>query len=70
VNLLGESDGTADLVGLEEAYKDPNIHVHLYGKTLSRTGRKMGHFTVVDETVEGAIKKARKMKNIIRVIGI
>jgi 5-(carboxyamino)imidazole ribonucleotide synthase len=69
VNLLGESDGAAKLVGLEEAYLDPNLHVHFYGKNESKIGRKMGHFTVIDETVDGAVVRAQKAKRIVRVIG-
>jgi len=69
VNLLGESDGDAKLLGLEEAYNDPYVHVHLYGKTKSKTGRKMGHYTVVGETLEKTLDRAQKFKNIIKVIG-
>jgi len=70
VNLLGESDGAAKLEGLEQAYLDPNVRVHFYGKRESGTGRKMGHFTVMDETTEGAVEKARKIKNFVRVVGV
>jgi len=69
VNLIGESDGTAKLLGLEEAYLDPNVHVHFYGKNKSKKGRKMGHYTVVDESPENAISRAAELKRIIRVIG-
>jgi 5-(carboxyamino)imidazole ribonucleotide synthase len=69
VNLIGENDGVARLLGLEEAYNDPNVHIHFYGKKESKTGRKMGHYTVIGETVEDAIKRALKLKNIVRVIG-
>jgi 5-(carboxyamino)imidazole ribonucleotide synthase len=69
VNLLGESDGVARLIGLEKAYLDPNLHVHFYGKTESKTGRKMGHFTVTDKTTDDAIERAQKAKCIVRVIG-
>ena len=69
VNLLGESDGVAQLVGLEEAYRDPNIHIHLYGKSESKTSRKMGHFTIVDEDLEVALEKAMKIKSMVKVVG-
>jgi 5-(carboxyamino)imidazole ribonucleotide synthase len=70
VNLLGESDGASKLLGLEQAYLDPNLRVHLYGKPESKTARKMGHFTVVDETTEGAIARAQKAREILRVVGV
>ncbi|MCL2580180.1 MAG: 5-(carboxyamino)imidazole ribonucleotide synthase [Oscillospiraceae bacterium] len=69
VNLLGESDGTSRLVGIEEAYADPNVRVHFYGKATSKKGRKMGHFTCVDKTVEGALTRAEKVKKIVKIIG-
>ena len=70
VNLLGEGDGASKLEGLDEAYgRYPNLHVHFYGKSESKSGRKMGHFTVTDDTVEGAIEKSRQIKKIVRIVG-
>jgi len=69
VNLLAESDGAACLVGLNEAYEDPNIHVHFYGKTEAKTGRKMGHLTAVDDTLQGALSRAERARALVRVIG-
>ncbi len=42
INLLGD-----EWKLWEEYAKDPEAHVHLYGKTESRPGRKMGHVTLV-----------------------
>ena len=42
INLLGD-----EWKLWEEYAKDPEAHVHLYGKTESRPGRKMGHVTIV-----------------------
>ncbi len=36
----------------------PSAKLHLYGKREARVGRKMGHFTVMDETVEKALARA------------
>jgi len=69
VNLLGESNGPSRMVGLDDAYMDPNVHVHFYGKTESRVGRKMGHITVTDDTLEGALARAEKARRLVRVIG-
>ena len=69
VNLLGESNGPARLEGLAEAYGDPGVHVHIYGKRLSRVGRKMGHFTVIDKDKETAIQKARQIRKLLRFVG-
>ncbi len=42
INLLGD-----DWKQWEVYAKQPEAHVHLYGKTESRPGRKMGHVTIV-----------------------
>ncbi len=42
INLLGD-----EWKQWEEYAKNPEAHVHLYGKTDSRPGRKMGHVTLV-----------------------
>lgn len=42
INLLGD-----DWLQWQEYAKRPDAHVHLYGKTESRPGRKMGHVTIV-----------------------
>ena len=47
-NLLGEQDhkGKAVYTGIEEAMEN-GAHVHIYGKTETAPGRKMGHMTAV-----------------------
>ena len=59
VNLLGEvweaTGGSPDwgaVMGM------PRTHLHLYGKSGYRVGRKMGHITVTGETVEEALSAA------------
>ncbi len=42
INLLGD-----EWKQWEEYARQPQAHVHLYGKTESRPGRKMGHVTIV-----------------------
>ncbi|MCL2754382.1 MAG: 5-(carboxyamino)imidazole ribonucleotide synthase [Oscillospiraceae bacterium] len=71
VNLLGESDGAAELIGVAAAYREySKVNVHLYGKPQSKIGRKMGHYTVVADTQEEAIATAEKLKPVIKVTGI
>ncbi|MFZ1689372.1 MAG: 5-(carboxyamino)imidazole ribonucleotide synthase [Flavobacteriales bacterium] len=48
INLVGEGGtGPAELKGLEDVLHVPGSFLHLYGKKETRTGRKMGHVTVV-----------------------
>jgi len=69
INLIGQSDGNARLLGLDEAYKNPNVHVHVYGKSKSKKDRKMGHFTVIGEAIEDTLQRANELKEILQFIG-
>ncbi len=44
----------------------PGAHLHLYGKREARPGRKMGHVTVCDESVDTALIAVNKMKNALK----
>ncbi|HIU03481.1 MAG TPA: 5-(carboxyamino)imidazole ribonucleotide synthase [Candidatus Onthocola gallistercoris] len=58
-NLIGEQDKKAEVNGLAEAYEYGEVKVHIYGKEMVRKGRKMGHITVTDKSLDEALKKAR-----------
>ncbi|MBT1704202.1 5-(carboxyamino)imidazole ribonucleotide synthase [Chryseosolibacter indicus] len=70
VNLLGEPEysGPAVYKGFEEVIRERGVHVHLYGKKLTKPFRKMGHVTIVDEDVENLKKKAIFVKETLKVI--
>lgn len=72
INILGEDGHTGDAVyeGMEEVLNLPGVYVHLYGKKITKPFRKMGHVTVVDESREVAISRARKVKEILKVVTI
>jgi len=36
--------------------------MHLYGKQAARAGRKMGHFTVINDSRDDAIKQAMQVR--------
>ena len=59
VNLLGTRTGPAD-IDIAAAMAVPGAHVHLYGKTEVRVGRKMGHVTALGSTLEDSLKRARQ----------
>lgn len=69
VNLLGESDGPVRYEGLKKTLALPGASIHLYGKKYVRPNRKMGHVTVLDETLDGARAKARFIKENLHVVG-
>jgi 5-(carboxyamino)imidazole ribonucleotide synthase len=72
VNLLGEPNKTGEAVyqGLDEAMQLPNVYVHLYGKKMSKPFRKMGHVTILHESMEEAIKNARWVQNRLKVTSL
>lgn len=70
VNLLGEDGYTGDAryTGLEEVMAIEGVHVHLYGKKITKPFRKMGHVTIVDEDMESLKKKANFVKDHLKII--
>lgn len=58
-NIIGDHNAAADVLGLEEAYKQPDVKIHIYGKEEVKTGRKMGHITATAATVEEALRQVR-----------
>jgi len=65
VNLLGNREGVSNVSGVSDALRIPGVHVHIYCKKLTRKNRKMGHVTIVGETVEESLDKALKASNLI-----
>ncbi|HEY6976286.1 MAG TPA: 5-(carboxyamino)imidazole ribonucleotide synthase [Chitinophagaceae bacterium] len=70
VNLLGTEGytGEAKYEGLHEVLKMDNVFVHLYGKTQTKPGRKMGHVTILSKEYQELTYKAHRIKNIIKVV--
>jgi 5-(carboxyamino)imidazole ribonucleotide synthase len=71
VNLLGEPGygGRPVIAGLAAVLAIPGVCVHIYGKAVTKPGRKMGHVTVIDDSVEAACEKAGRVKSLIRILG-
>lgn len=69
VNVLGEDGytGNARYEGLQELMSCPGVHLHLYGKKITKPFRKMGHITLTDENVGSLKAKALKVKEILKV---
>jgi 5-(carboxyamino)imidazole ribonucleotide synthase len=65
INLLGERAGSgvpSDVSGTLQT----NAKLHLYDKSESRVGRKMGHITAIASTAEEAVQIAEKAANSFR----
>lgn len=70
VNLIGAPgcNGEAYYEGLEEVLQMDNVFVHIYGKSDTKPGRKMGHVTIISREKQDLVYKAHKIKNTLKVI--
>ena len=67
VNLLGSGpDRPAALLGAERALADPGAALHVYAKRRVFERRKMGHVTVVADTLGDAMRRARAAASTLR----
>jgi 5-(carboxyamino)imidazole ribonucleotide synthase len=69
LNLLGEPgyEGQVYYEGFSDCLAIDGVKIHLYGKKNTRPSRKMGHVTVLSDSVESAFEKANKVKSILKV---
>jgi 5-(carboxyamino)imidazole ribonucleotide synthase len=70
VNILGEAgyEGQAKYVGLSEILSHKGIFPFLYGKKITKPFRKMGHVTILAETVAELKPKVDYVKETLQVI--
>jgi 5-(carboxyamino)imidazole ribonucleotide synthase len=70
INLLGSEGytGAAHYENINEAFAESGVYVHLYGKKETRPFRKMGHISIVKDSIEAAIETAQKLKQTLKVI--
>ena len=64
VNIIGAEGYSGDVKyeGLEEVLKIDNAFVHLYGKKLTKPGRKMGHVTIMSREKQDLLHLSNKVK--------
>ena len=69
INLLGSPNHTGDAIyeGLSQLMQMPGVHVHLYGKKITKPFRKMGHITITSEEIDKLKVFANQVKNILKV---
>jgi len=67
INILGDRSGKVNVTGLDKVLAIPNVFVHIYGKMETRKQRKMGHITVIDNSVNVALKKAKNARTLITI---
>ena len=62
INMLGNKEGNGSPTGIEKALAIEGAYVHVYGKTTTNIGRKMGHINIVDKKV--CFKRLLKLQSI------
>ena len=62
VNLLGKKEGLGIVEDYREALKEENLHLHIYGKEMSRLGRKMGHITMLGNDPGAVLRRLKKIE--------
>ena len=69
VNLLGEPgyNGIAQYKGMDHALSITGVFPYIYGKKYTKPYRKMGHVTILEDTIEALKIKADYIKKTIRV---
>ncbi|MCL2234168.1 MAG: 5-(carboxyamino)imidazole ribonucleotide synthase [Firmicutes bacterium] len=60
-NVIGSNSGKAEFTGIEEAYEIDGVNAHIYGKSETKKGRKMGHYTVTGNSIEAVRNKLKKI---------
>ncbi|MDD4761228.1 MAG: 5-(carboxyamino)imidazole ribonucleotide synthase, partial [Bacteroidaceae bacterium] len=69
INILGADgyEGPVIYEGLSESLAIDGVKIHLYGKKITKPNRKMGHVTIMSSSINCALKKAEKVKQLITV---
>ncbi len=70
INVLGEDGftGPAKYLGLEDVLSLSDVHVHLYGKSITKPKRKMGHINVLGNSKSEIEEKIDRINKFFKVI--
>mgnify|MGYP000844132698 FL=1 len=70
LNILGEPNHSGEAIyeNLEKVIAMSKVHVHLYGKHLTKPYRKMGHVTITDADINKAYDKAKEVNVLLKVL--
>ena len=70
VNVIGADgfSGNVRYEGLSKILENKNAFVHLYGKTQTKPGRKMGHITYVGMELTQLVDQAHQAKDVLKVM--
>ena len=70
VNVLGEEGytGNAKYQGINDLMAMEGVHLHLYGKKVTKPFRKMGHITITAKDAQQLKKTVDQVKKTLKVI--
>jgi 5-(carboxyamino)imidazole ribonucleotide synthase len=70
INLIGEAnyEGEAYYEGIEKVLAHSGVYVHLYGKKITKPGRKMGHITLLAANLQELREKIAQIQPLVKVI--
>ncbi|KAL8720990.1 MAG: hypothetical protein Q9225_002230 [Loekoesia sp. 1 TL-2023] len=68
LNILGGSDPTSHMNMAEKALTVSGARIHLYGKGAARPGRKMGHVTIVTDSMDETASRMKLLINLADLI--
>ncbi len=70
INLVGPEGGSGayTLKNMSEVMEMPGVYIHLYGKAVSKPDRKLGHVTVLGDTLQSAKNKADRVKELLHIV--
>ena len=65
INLLGAEgvNGLYEITGLDTILALKGVYIHLYNKTHTKPKRKMGHITILGDSIDEIREKAAIVKN-------
>ena len=63
INLLGKRNGQVSFEHINYGLSDEHVKLHIYGKKDNRVGRKMGHITVLNHSVERCLETAMLLES-------
>ncbi|MFY0643923.1 MAG: ATP-grasp domain-containing protein [Bacteroidia bacterium] len=70
VNLVGPQNvnGPYRLDGLEKVLNIEGVYIHMYGKTESKPYRKLGHYTILGDTVDDCLNKMNEIRKSLTIV--
>jgi 5-(carboxyamino)imidazole ribonucleotide synthase len=66
-NILGDGAGDT-LGGIDDLLRERDLKLHVYGKVHAALRRKMGHFTVLGDSIDDALEKAERGRRVLHWI--